>query len=179
MDTFHLSDSRTVKRQGRLRQKRSRGFTLIEILVVIGLVAILASVVLIAINPARQFAQARNSQRIANVNALLNAVGNRVAENRGLFTSGSCWQPLPATSTNMSTSEYDIRPCLVPTYISELPMDPITGFNTCTSLECSGGTETYDTHYTIAQDTLGRITICAPGAYEQAIGGSGPYCLTR
>lgn len=160
-------------------QARPRGFTLVEVLVVMGLIAILASVVLIAINPSRQFAQARNSQRIANVNATLNAIGNRIAENRGIFMGSSCGMQLPTTATNMASNGFDIRPCLVPTYISELPMDPITGFNTCVDLACSGEHESYDTQYTIAQDPSGRITVCAPGAHEQAVGGSGPYCLTR
>ena len=55
-------------------QRRTGGFTLIEILVVIGLIAILAAVVLIAINPGRQFSQAHNSQRTSNVETILNAI---------------------------------------------------------------------------------------------------------
>ena len=65
--------------------KVQRGFTLIEILVVIGIIAVLAAVVLVAINPARQFKLARDSQRVSNITAILNAVGQNIAENRGLF----------------------------------------------------------------------------------------------
>ncbi|MDQ5951176.1 MAG: hypothetical protein QG639_453, partial [Patescibacteria group bacterium] len=41
-----------------LRSKH--GFTLIELLVVIGILAVLLAITLVAINPARQFAQANN-----------------------------------------------------------------------------------------------------------------------
>ena len=162
--------------------KTSRGFTLIEILVVIGMIAILAAVVLIAINPLRQFAQARNAQRVSNVNTILNAIGNRIAENKGIFVGDTtCTIALPATSTNIAkTGGYDLRACLVPTYTSEIPTDPKNGINTCTSDACSGLGENYDTKYTLKQDAVtNRITICAPGAAESAIDGSTAYCLTR
>jgi type IV pilus assembly protein PilA len=54
----------------------SKGFTLIEILVVIGIIAVLAAIVIVAINPARQFAQARDSQRHSNINTILNWAEN-------------------------------------------------------------------------------------------------------
>nr|HPO06648.1 type II secretion system protein [Candidatus Pacearchaeota archaeon] len=75
----------TSKIKKRSEDQNQSGFTLIEILVVIGLIAFLAAVVIIAINPARQFAQGRNSQRVSNVNAILNAIGQRIADNKGLF----------------------------------------------------------------------------------------------
>jgi prepilin-type N-terminal cleavage/methylation domain-containing protein len=175
--------SKTYVQKKQFGRKPQGGFTLIEILVVIGMIAVLAAVVLIAINPLRQFAQARNSQRISNVNAILNAIGNRIAENKGIFIdTTTCTVVIPTTATTIGkgSSQYDMRPCMVPTFISELPFDPKDGSNTCTSATCTGSGESYDTKYTVAQDsTTGRITICAPGALESAISGSSSYCLTR
>jgi prepilin-type N-terminal cleavage/methylation domain-containing protein len=171
-----IKNSRAIK-------KSPQGFTLIEILIVIGMIAILAAVVLVAINPLRQFAQARNSQRVSNVNTILNAVGNRIAENKGKFNDDlGCSTPIPTTATVIKlTGGYDLRSCLIPSFVSEIPIDPSTGSNTCVSTNCLGSlAERYDTGYTISKDPTGeRITICAPSAMEDAIPGSSPYCLTR
>ena len=136
--------------------KSQRGFTLIEVLLVIGLIAILAAIVIIAINPARQFAQARNTQRSSDVNAILNAVHQNMIDHNGNWTCAA--GDLPTTSTKMASSGgYDIYPCLVPTYLPAIPYDPVTGFyNSSTS---------YDTGYEIVKSTTtGRVTVSAPGA---------------
>ena len=171
-----------------LPSRGDRGFTLIEILVVIGMLAILTTVVLVAVNPLRQFAQARNSQRQANVATILNAVGNHIANNGGLFENANsqCPDTLPSTPAFIAnesdvTPLYDLRDCIVPNYLPELPYDPQTGRNLCQSQDCNAGSESYNTGYTIAQDvTTKRITVCAPGAAETVLGGDAkPFCLTR
>lgn len=138
--------------------KKQQGFTLIELLVVIGIIAILASVVIVALNPARQFAQARNTQREANVNAILNAIGQNMADYNGSwFCAGG---PLPGVETNMDSSTgYDIGPCLVDTYLAQMPFDPsATGANWTS-------TSSYNTGYRVIQDQIsGRVTVSAPDA---------------
>lgn len=135
-----------------------KGFTLLEILIVMALIAILIGIVIAALNPARQFASARNSTRYAHLNTIMSAISSNMAENNGVFTCAS--GALPATATNMSSTvgDYDIGPCLVPNFVSSMPYDPSATGAQWTS------TANYDTGYDISQGADGRITVDAPSA---------------
>lgn len=163
----------------------AKGFTLIEILIVMGIIAILAAIVIVAINPAKQFAQARNTQRESDVNTILNAYGQRLADNKGLYPAAAgCVAPAAGTTYTIAlgtgtflapaTAMID-ESCLTPTYIpTQLPVDPSTGVWTDATH--------YNTQYNLTVDAVGRVTVCAPKHAEPAIP-SGPgsleYCLTR
>lgn len=123
---------------------------------VIGILAVLATIVLVAINPARQFKLARDSQRSANVTAILNAVGQNMADNRGLFYCDDDVFILPTTSTLIEAgSAADIAGCIVPTYIASLPFDPSAPDAHYVSAV------DYKTGYKVMSDTEGRVTVSA------------------
>ena len=148
----------------------------------------LAGIVIIAINPAKQFAQARNTERESNVSAILNAIGQRIADNKGTFsgtytigsTTHTC-PSLPSAAADIKSGALnsDLADCLVPTYIStQIPVDPAAPASDAWS---DGPPPTYDTHYTVYQDTAtGRIKVCAPNeATETSIPNAAEFCLTR
>ena len=147
--------------------KFKKGFTLIELLVVIGILGILLAIVLIAINPARQFAQANNTARESDVNSLLNSIHQYAADNKGLLPEN-----MPAKGAAAETIEgtggADICASISPTYIAQLPVDP--SLNLPAVGDCT--VKTYNTGYTVAVDASGRVTVAAPDA--QAVGATTP-----
>jgi len=140
-------------------QKNKKGFTLIELLVVIGILGILLAIVLIAINPARQFAQADNTKRSSDTSALLNAIHQFAADNKGVLPAGIPIGAYPADSVAISNTGADICADISPTYISLLPSDPTADNDGVAISDC---TAAYNTEYTVVQDANGRITVAAP-----------------
>jgi type IV pilus assembly protein PilA len=133
----------------------SKGFTLIELVVVIGILAVLLAIVLIAINPGRQFKQANDTKRRNDVNAILNSIGQYAADHKGDLPTGIPTGTV-ADALNISDGGADICDDISPTYISALPVDPSTGDEAVT--DCAS----YDTGYQVFQDSDGRVTVLAP-----------------
>lgn len=148
-----------------------KAFTLIELLVVIGILAVLLTIVLIAINPARQFQQSNDTKRRSDVNAILNAVHQYAADNRGNLSALA----IPDTTAGAAVigdavGEVDLCLELVTDYLAALPQDPLSNNGAAiTEADCTAGG--YSTGYTIVRSvTNNRITVAAPsGELDPAI----------
>lgn len=141
-----------------IKKYTQQGFTLIELLVVIGIIGILAAVVLVAVNPGRQFASARDTQRRADLYGMTNAIYQYATEHNGNIPTA-----ITATPTNVGTGGglVDLSTVIVPTYIAAVPKDP------------SNGTDA-NTQYIIYRNVNGRLVASAsselnPGVYISVV----------
>ena len=149
------------------------GFTLIELLVVVAILGILTTVLVVSVNPQRQLARARDTQRQSNLVGIMSSILQYSSEHSG---------DLPDTDGNPATSNFptsatcigtdagcfdlagagEVGEEIVPVYMVEMPKDPrIVGTSTA-------GTDG-NTGYTIYVDANNRLHASAVGEIENPI----------
>ncbi|RLC38574.1 hypothetical protein DRH27_01940 [Candidatus Falkowbacteria bacterium] len=65
--------------------RNNKGFTLIELLIVVAVIAILAAIVFVALDPLARFQDSRNARRWADVNSMLGAIKLDQVDNGGAY----------------------------------------------------------------------------------------------
>ncbi len=85
--------------------QQQKGFTLVELLIVIAIIGVLAGVLLVALNPFEQFARARDAGRVSAVTQIGRAVANYYTSHAGnTFPPTSTWYTeLTANSSDINT----------------------------------------------------------------------------
>jgi len=149
--------------------KKSAGFTLIEILVALTIVAILAVSVFVALNPAQRLKDAKDTRRASDVDSILTAIHQAVVDNKGSMPtnmpaedtetqlgSGASGCALSTThctiaATACSNLMANVAIDLVP-YLASMPIDPVGS---------AGGADATKTGYSVKRDTNGIITVKA------------------
>jgi len=133
-----------------------RGFTLIELIVLMVVIVITALIVFVIINPSRRIHAANNATRASHVNLILSAYQNYVAVHKGAHVTSTV-----AGVTYMigagrgagicaatSTSAKVVLTGLVDKYLPVVPFDPVSG-------------NSNETGYYYYKAPKGRVTIGA------------------
>ncbi len=140
------------------------GFTLLEILLVVAAIAILAGIVIIAINPTKQLGDTRNAQRRVDVNTILNAVYQYALDNNGTLPAD-----ITTTQKEICIGDTATTTCATATpalatlneliwsekYLTAIPTDP-------------QATTTNGVGYYISKSANGRVTVRALAAEQGA-----------
>ncbi len=135
--------------------QRKDGFTLMEFLIVIGIIVVLVSAIVFAMNPGKQLEKARDKQREAHINSIyLALIDYRSREGGGDYPG--C---VGTTASDVSSCSGD----LVPDYLVEIPEDPDSS---CEHKITTG-------YFAKEEASTGRIGVkamCAEGGEEITVG---------
>ena len=107
-----------------MKNNLNKGFTLIELLVVIAILGILATLVVLAINPAEAQRKGRDATRLSDVATIRKAIDLSIAD--GKLLPGTVATPVTGTSAGSrdAASASNYLSMDVSKYLSVLPIDP-------------------------------------------------------
>lgn len=124
---MHDANRHRFRGEALLSSTGSRGFTLIELLLVIGLISVLASVVIVAINPFKNLLSGTNASRVEIAKQMENAVNQYIVDRGKLpevskILQGSN-QKLPICRWRVSQVDCVNLDVLSGTYLPVIPID--------------------------------------------------------
>lgn len=144
---------------------KSKAFTLLEILLVIVAIAILAGIVVLAINPSRQLAKMRNSQRYIDIDNIQNALYQYSIDSSlsSMVVSSTALEICRTAASNCAGMADLSSLTMDGKYLISLPIDP-------------SSTSPNGTGYMVCKNLNGRTTVFSSLAELEANIQDGPIC---
>ncbi len=151
-----------------------KGFTLIELIIVIAIIAILAAAIFVAIDPARRLHESRNARRWSDVTNILDAVVKYQVDGGGTHystvaaltagnyhTIGTCASGGDSACGAQATQAACVDLTSIGSnYLATIPMDPSTGTAALAD-------------YYLMVDTNGAVEVGACDSEGAGAGGAG------
>ncbi len=136
--------------------KLSKGFTLIEVLLVVAIIAIIAGIIILAVNPRKQLDESNDARRRADVNTILNAVYQFAIDHGGQIpgTITTAQTEICLTGSGVASATCGAQIDLEALtnnerYLVRIPNDP------------GGATTSFGTGYHISKSANSRVTVYA------------------
>ncbi len=159
-----------------MTKKLIKGFTLIELIIVIAVIALLAAATFVAINPAKRVGDANNAKRWSDITAIADAYNAYLADNSGTNptttpapTSGVTYSIASTTgglvfatceavangNPTTTTALIDLSALVTAGYIGQIPTDPsyVVG-------------DLYNTGYYFYRESTGKMIVGACDTYN-------------
>lgn len=126
------------------------GLTLLELLLVLGIMAVLTAVTILALRPSEELAALRDAKRQQDIEIILQAVLQYAVDHDGELPEGISKVPREICRSFVEDCGglTDLS-LLFPLYLERLPIDPRSE-------------DTRSTGYSIASDPDGRVEVSAP-----------------
>ncbi len=146
-------------------KRMNKGFTFIELLIVIGVMTVLATVIVVEWNPVQRFKNSRDVRRTTDVETILSAIHLYSIDNKSTYPSGlsvgmsekqlgtatsGCTNASAGCSVAATGDCVDLTTPLVK-YLKTVPVDPHDGTDALTK-------------YSVSVDSNGIVTVKACGA---------------